>query len=205
MTCEDPAADAPQADRAAIWRAALRHGRGAANAALDIVFPPACLACRKAVAAHGALCPACWRRVGFIEKPYCERLGTPFAYDLGVPGLQSPEAMANPPVYQRARAVARFEDGPVRALIHRLKYGDRMELAKPLGLWMARAGAELLAEADLLVPAVASAPPHLAAIQSGAGFGGGHREGKRQEGRSVRARAGQAHGAAGRPDAQPAC
>jgi ComF family protein len=152
MTYDDPAADAPRADWAAVWRAALRHGRGAANAALDIVFPPACLACRKAVAAHGALCPACWRLVGFIEKPYCERLGTPFAYDLGVPGLQSPEAMANPPVYQRARAVARFEDGPVRALIHRLKYGDRMELAKPLGLWMARAGAELLAEADLLVP-----------------------------------------------------
>jgi predicted amidophosphoribosyltransferase len=154
MTYDDPAfADAPPpTDWAAVWRAALRHGRNVAGATLDIVFPPSCLACRKAVAAHGALCPACWRQVGFIEKPYCERLGTPFAYDLGVPGLQSPEAMAHPPVYQRARAVARFEDGPVRALIHRLKYGDRMELAKPLGLWMARAGAELLADADLLVP-----------------------------------------------------
>ncbi len=98
----------------------------------------------------------CARRAGgrlaSSRKPYCERLGTPFAYDLGVPGLQSPEAMAHPPVYQRARAVARFEDGPVRVLIHRLKYGDRMELAKPLGLWMARAGAELLTDADLLVP-----------------------------------------------------
>jgi predicted amidophosphoribosyltransferase len=129
MTFDDPvSAKAPATDWAAVWRSALRHGWGAANAALDIVFPPASLACRKAVAAHGALCPACRRRVGFIEKSYCERLGTPFAYDLGVPGLQSPEAMANPPVYQRARAVARFEDGPVSALIHRLKYGDRMEL-----------------------------------------------------------------------------
>ncbi|MEJ0050427.1 MAG: ComF family protein [Methylovirgula sp.] len=153
MTFDDPArADLPPADWATIFRAVLRHGRGVAGCALDIVFPPSCLACRKAVAVHGALCPVCWRQVGFIEKPYCERLGTPFAYDLGVPGLQSPEAMANPPVYQRARAVARFEDGPVRALIHRLKYGDRMELAKPLGLWMARAGAELLAEAVLLIP-----------------------------------------------------
>jgi ComF family protein len=153
MTFDDPAyVDAPRTDWAAVWRTARGHGRAVAGAALDLVFPPACLACRKAVAAHGALCPACWRQVGFIEKPYCERLGTPFAYDLGVPGLQSPEAMANPPVYQRARAVARFEDGPVRALIHRLKYGDRIELARPLGLWMVRAGADLLAEADLLVP-----------------------------------------------------
>jgi ComF family protein len=136
-------------DRAAY---AWKQGRVLAGAALDVIFPPGCLVCRTAVAAHGALCPACWRGIGFIEKPYCERLGTPFAYDLGVPGLQSPEAIANPPVYHRARAVARFEDGPVRDLIHRLKYGDRMELAKPLGRWMARAGAELLAEADLLVP-----------------------------------------------------
>ncbi|MEW6437189.1 MAG: ComF family protein [Pseudomonadota bacterium] len=149
MICDEPALVAPPA---AAWAKALRCGRALANAVLDLVFPPSCLACRKAVSAHGALCPACWRRVGFIEKPYCERLGTPFSYDLGVAGLQSPEAMANPPVYHRARAVARFEDGPVRDLVHRLKYGDRLELAKPLGLWMARAGVELLAEADLLVP-----------------------------------------------------
>jgi ComF family protein len=136
----------------AAWVKSLRWGRAVAAAALDTIFPPCCLACRKAVAAHGALCPSCWHRVGFIEKPYCERLGTPFPYDLDVPGLQSPEAIAHPPVYQRARAVARFEDGPVRDLIHRLKYGDRLELAKPLGLWMARAGVELLADADLLVP-----------------------------------------------------
>ena len=40
----------------------------------------------------------------------------------------------------------------MRQLVHRLKYNDRMELAKPLGAWMARAGNELLVEADLLVP-----------------------------------------------------
>ncbi len=151
MTHAQPALAAP-ASLSAIWAKALRQGRALADAALDVIFPPSCLACRKAVAAHGALCPACWRRVGFIEKPYCERLGTPFPYDLGVPGLQSPEAIANPPVYHRARAVARFEDGPVRDLIHRLKYGDRTELAKPLGRWMARAGTELLDEADFIVP-----------------------------------------------------
>lgn len=40
----------------------------------------------------------------------------------------------------------------MRQLVHRLKYHDRMELAKPLGAWMARAGGELLDAADLLVP-----------------------------------------------------
>jgi ComF family protein len=126
--------------------------RSLARIAADTVFPPACLNCRSSTQRSGALCPSCWAQVRFIERPICERLGTPFAMDLGNDGLLSPEAVANPPVFARARAVAHFEDGPVRQLVHRLKYRDRMELAKPLGAWMARAGSEILAEADLLVP-----------------------------------------------------
>jgi len=88
----------------------------------------------------------------FIERPFCDRLGTPFEQDLG-DDLLSSQAVANPPVFQRARAVARFEDGPARRLVHRLKYSDRGELARPMGAWMARAGADVLAEADAVTPA----------------------------------------------------
>jgi predicted amidophosphoribosyltransferase len=133
--------------------AQLAAALAAASArALDIFYPPACLACRKATAAHYALCSECWGEMRFIERPYCERLGTPFAQDLRSPGLISPEAMADPPVFGRARAVVRYDDGPARRLVHRLKYSDRLELARPMGAWMARAGAEILAEADLVVP-----------------------------------------------------
>lgn len=122
-----------------------------AAAALDALYPPTCLACRAATGAHGALCPRCWSAIRFIERPFCERLGTPFEQDLG-DGLLSPQAMADPPVYARARAVARFEDGPARKLAHRLKYSDRSELARPIARWMARAGADILADADLIAP-----------------------------------------------------
>ncbi|THD42910.1 MAG: ComF family protein [Bradyrhizobium sp.] len=124
---------------------------GVGQTALDALFPPTCLACRAATGQQGALCPVCWRGMRFIERPFCERLGTPFAQDLGE-GLLSPQAIADPPVFRRARAVARFEDGPARRLAHRLKYSDRGDLARPLGAWMARAGAELLADADAIVP-----------------------------------------------------
>ena len=76
--------------------------RRLAKHALDLVYPPSCLSCRAAVEAPGTLCPTCWNAVRFIERPYCERLGTPFAQDLG-PGLLSPEAIADPPVWGRAR------------------------------------------------------------------------------------------------------
>jgi ComF family protein len=85
-----------------------------------------------------------------IERPYCERLGIPFDVDLGG-SLLSPAAIADPPVFGRARAVAEYE-GTARTLVHRLTYGDRLDLARPLGAMMARAGSELLAEADLVVP-----------------------------------------------------
>jgi ComF family protein len=145
-----------EASAPALWarRAASLGSRVSSRlgaTALDLLFPPTCLACRAATHEHGALCPRCWSQMRFIERPFCERLGTPFEQDLG-DGLLSPQAMADPPVFSRARAVARFEDGPARSLAHRLKYSDRAELAKPIARWMARAGVELLADADLIVP-----------------------------------------------------
>src|SRR6476469_2773007 len=94
---------------------------------LNVLYPPSCLACRAAVSAPGTLCGSCWTKMRFIERPFCERLGTPFARDLG-PGLLSPEAIADPPVWARARSVAAFDEGPARQLVYRLKYYDRMEV-----------------------------------------------------------------------------
>jgi ComF family protein len=70
--------------------------------------------------------------------------------DLGVP-LVSPAAMADPPVFARARAVARYDE-TARLLVQRLKYSDRLDLAPALGAMMARAGAELAADCDVIVP-----------------------------------------------------
>jgi len=133
-------------------RDALRGARNAGVRLLDLVYPPSCLCCREAVAAHGGLCADCWNDMGLIERPYCERLGTPFERDFEAPGMISPEAAAHPPVFARARAVARYDGGTARALANRLKYYDRLELAEPMGRWMARAGAELLRDADVLAP-----------------------------------------------------
>ena len=146
-----PAMDGDEAHGSPWARRAGALALRLAQAALDSLYPPTCLACRAATDRHGALCPRCWRAMRFIERPFCERLGTPFEHDLGQ-GLISPQAMADPPAFGRARAVARFEDGPARTLVHRLKYSDRAEVARPMATWMARAGADILADADLLAP-----------------------------------------------------
>src|SRR5580658_6412914 len=133
--------------------ARLKQAADAARAvlrgALDLALPPLCAACREPVDGKG-LCPACWSKLSFITRPYCERLGIPFVYDPG-PGILSMAAIADPPSYNRARAAVRFDEIS-RALVHALKYGDRLDLAPMMGRWVAQAGHELLADADALVP-----------------------------------------------------
>ena len=116
---------------------------------LDIALPQLCATCREPV--HGAgLCAAFLSKLSFIAPPYCERLGIPFPFD-GGPGLLSMEAIADPPVYHRARAAVRYDDISSK-LVHALKYGDRLDLAPTMGRWMANAGRELIAGANAIVP-----------------------------------------------------
>jgi ComF family protein len=136
-------------ERSAVARV-VQFGRAALRVALDAVLPPLCALCRAPLADAGGLCPACWARVSFIAPPWCDRLGLPFVNDPG-PGVLSMEAIADPPAYGRARAVARYDD-VARDLVHWLKYGDRLDLATAMGRWMARAGRDLLDDADALVP-----------------------------------------------------
>src|ERR1700722_3746338 len=118
-------------------RRAVGVARGFVSAALDLALPPLCAACREPVDGKG-LCPACWSKLSFITRPYCERLGIPFVYDPG-PGILSMQAIADPPAYHRARAAVRFDEIS-RALVHALKYGDRLDLAPMMGRWVSQAG-----------------------------------------------------------------
>ena len=135
------------------WAGALRHselGRNAWRALLDAVLPPSCLSCEALVAEHGGLCPECWPKLRWIDRPFCAVTGAPMAVDLGDDAL-SPLAIASPPPFERARAAVMFDAIP-RRLVHRLKYNDDTAVAPWLARWMARAGAELVRDCDAIVP-----------------------------------------------------
>jgi ComF family protein len=116
----------------------------------NVLLPPTCLGCHEITQRQGSLCPKCWNRVRFIERPYCEALGTPFSVDHG-DGALSGDAIADPPPFRRLRAVAAYCD-VARKLVQALKYNDRTDLAPWMAAWMQRAGQELLAGADVIVP-----------------------------------------------------
>ncbi len=113
-------------------------------------MPPLCLARHTPLVSHYALCSHCWGRIDFIRPPLCDRLGLPMPYDTGGTMI-SAAAAANPPDYDRARAVAQFE-GVMRDLVHDLKFRDRHDARRLLGRWLVEAGADLMSDADVVVP-----------------------------------------------------
>jgi ComF family protein len=139
-------------DRVVDIKGADIRGLAASAAGLGIrmLFPPLCAGCRRIVTEPGTLCGECWPKIRLLERPWCEVMGTPFSHDMGE-GFLSAEAIANPPLFQRARAAVSY-DGVARRMVQGLKYHDRTDLARWMAGWMARAGAELLADADIVVP-----------------------------------------------------
>jgi ComF family protein len=130
---------------------ALRTATGRLGGALlDLLLPPRCVKCGAAVAAAGALCATCWRGITFLGQPCCACCGLPFDYEVGADALCGACSRELPP-FARARAAMRYDDES-RRLVLAFKHGDRLHLAPTLATWMRRAGAELLAETELLVP-----------------------------------------------------
>ena len=121
---------------------------------LDAVLPPHCLTCDAEVDQQGALCAACFGTLSFVTTPLCARCGVPFR----MPGPARPRRgplcpgrLARPPATPRPGRRCAMMPGR-SALILPFKHADRTELAGPLARHMARAGAALLARAEVVAP-----------------------------------------------------
>ncbi|QXT40087.1 ComF family protein [Gymnodinialimonas ceratoperidinii] len=120
---------------------------------LHAVFPPECLNCSARVEDTFAICGSCWSDTPFILGASCDLCGT------GLPGQSAPpdealicaECQRVPRAWDHARAVFAY-DGVGRRLVLSLKHGDRTDIARAAGPWMARAAADLLADDPVLVP-----------------------------------------------------
>jgi ComF family protein len=122
----------------------------AARMLLDQLLPPQCLSCNAVVDAPGSLCAACFQKFTFITAPCCDRCGVPFDAPV-IDDLICGACLKNAPSFARARAAFVYGEDS-RALMLKLKHGDRTDAAVHLARWLQRAGAELLASNDVLVP-----------------------------------------------------
>jgi ComF family protein len=123
--------------------------RRAGTALVDALFPPQCLSCGAETGTPAALCTACWEATEFIDAAACRRCALPLEASF-TGETECAACLARPPAFSRARAVLRYDTG--RDLVLRFKHADRTDYAPAFTAWLARAGRDLLAEADLVVP-----------------------------------------------------
>jgi ComF family protein len=131
-------------------RAAPRIVRRAGAGLLDLVLPPRALDAHADTVLSVGLTAEAWTRIHFLEAPVCDGCGAPFDYDFGH-GVRCPACQAKPHAFDRARAACLYDDAS-RDLILKLKHADRTDLAPLFARWIARAAADLLADADAILP-----------------------------------------------------
>ncbi|MFN6951555.1 MAG: double zinc ribbon domain-containing protein [Albidovulum sp.] len=121
------------------------------QSALRLLFPPQCIACGEPTVSDFGLCGTCWRKTPFISGLVCDRCGMP------LPGEEEGRAeycddcltLARP--WVQGRSALLYRDN-ARNLVLALKHGDRLELARPAGLWLLRAARPILREGMLVAP-----------------------------------------------------
>lgn len=125
------------------------------NTALNFLLPPRCLMCRDTIDESGSLCAPCWGSLTFLTKARCHRCGIPFDIQESTveeaPPLSCGACLASPPPFQSALAALLYDEHS-KDLILRFKHGDAIHMAPAFGVWLARAGAEILQRTDALVP-----------------------------------------------------
>ncbi|HSP77458.1 MAG TPA: double zinc ribbon domain-containing protein, partial [Myxococcaceae bacterium] len=116
------------------------------RAMLELLYPPACLACAKVLPVRAFFCETCDLAVERLPPARCRTCAEPGDF----PRTTCPRCLASPPPF--ARASAPFaHDGPVARAIHRFKYEDHPELAPSLAELLASESHHFLSQAPSLV------------------------------------------------------
>jgi ComF family protein len=115
------------------------------SAFLDWLYPPRCRSCRDGILARDeeCICTACRSRIRVVGHPRCVMCGRPFP-DAAGEDHECAACLTREPHFSKARAWALYPrgespDDPVRAIVHRFKYGRKISLGKPLGRILAGA------------------------------------------------------------------
>src|SRR6476660_9715248 len=121
---------------------------------ISVVLAPVCAACDQPLdePTRGPVCQSCWHSINLLTPPLCDVCGDPPSSwrDLGDFGTCI-RCRDRAHLVSHQRAIGDY-NGPLRAIIHALKYDGRRSLARPLARLLTVSGASVLQDADVAVP-----------------------------------------------------
>ncbi len=121
------------------------------QAVLRMIYPPQCIGCGEMVTSDFGLCGPCWRQVHFLSGLVCDTCG------MALPGqdpghaVHCDDCLAIARPWSQGRAALAYRDMG-RALVLRLKHGDRQDIVRPAAEWLHRAARPLLRPGMIAAP-----------------------------------------------------
>ena len=97
------------------------------------------------------LCGTCWRDTPFIGGTVCEGCGVPLPGEPDGFRIDCDDCMTTARPWAEGRAAMLYRD-KARALVLALKHGDRTDIARSAGVWMARAARPILRDGMVIAP-----------------------------------------------------
>ena len=97
------------------------------------------------------LCASCWHDTPFIGGTVCDMCGVPLPGQPDGELLECDDCIARPRSWVKGRAALLYRDR-ARDVVLALKHGDRPEVARTAGLWLARAGQPLFQDNMVIAP-----------------------------------------------------
>jgi ComF family protein len=124
---------------------------GLLQSAVRAVYPPQCVSCGALTESEFGLCGPCWRQTHFIGGLTCGHCGLPLPGEDRGEQVLCDDCMVTARPWDRGGAVFLYRDTG-RSLVLALKHGDRTDLARALGDWMATRAGLLLRPEAVIVP-----------------------------------------------------
>ncbi len=123
------------------WQNLIRLG-------VNVLIPPQCPGCHIILHDDG-LCGECWSCIKRITPPLCIQCGRGFPFAAGIE--RCGRCLTQPPDFDRAIAGFAY-NAMSRQLVLGLKSAKRHDVTPAIARMMANAGAELLHDADWIIP-----------------------------------------------------
>jgi predicted amidophosphoribosyltransferase len=97
------------------------------------------------------LCGTCWRDTPFITGLVCDLCGAPLPGEEATEAAHCDDCLVSARPWAQGRAAMRY-DANGRRLALALKHGDRHDIARPAGKWLARSAGPMLSPGMMIAP-----------------------------------------------------